>query len=1570
MRRIILSGAIVVTVAVIVTGVAWYVHRNSGARLLARASLAMQAGEYERVVKLSRAYAVDNPGDWRPHYYEARAQIALGRYDKARKALDAAAQADPDRIETALARADTFSRPALRKLRTVNLDRDARLDRNLSPQTIRDAIEQLEKAREILEAITPADENAGVEKAEALGLIEMHLGRANQALAKRFGEDAEIARQAGNAALEEHNQDLAAQARREADQHLRKATDRLLEVARYVAKTNPDQAATHYAQPMDALVQVVCMARGDPRAIQEVKAAIDAMADPPPLAVAKLVLNQLGLLKAGDEGEPTTGELQNACNRLDALLQKHPDAPDAIRIRLYRANLALRQGDLDKAEAIANAILQTLPQHAGARLLKAQVAYQRGDKIQAEKDLFTLKTDKPDWADAQYLYAVVARESKPELAREALRTIIKDINPDHFGARQLLTGTLMDGGFDQDALEEAQDLLKTILDKAREKGKYPRATAQAISLLAECARRTGERQLALDTLDALRAPAPPTAPHARPLPPPTLTMRSAIADAYLRFGATTKAKAELDALAEITANSLDAYLAKGKALLSLGRYAEAENLLNEAKQTYDVASVHRGLGELFLKSGRALQAIEELREVLRRNHNDRQARLLLATALLRVNLFDEAQHEVDRVLSQDPNNADALFLADQIHIIKGEPAELETVADTRLAGERGLSLARTLLSRGEPQRCIDLCKETLQQEPDNAAAHWLLGQAHLVLGQTDPGIAQWKAAIRAAPNTLAYYQALASLLSRDKPTDAVRADLATVAGSNPDLVNLAVGRMLASQRRYEEAAEYYDRVASRPGADDALRNQARFWRAEALDLAGDPDRASFELGTLAKEPGWRSRALVYHAKILARTGQRDKANAVLENVAAAAWGNPDKPDWNALAGVTTAYIATRQPEKALDLIEKTTKRLPAQPHLLLQQADVLRLLGRTDEALGCLRRAVACQPGDFRLHVRLARALDSAGKPDEALAVLQALEAYGQAGRTVALLERAQTFNRWGLQAQAVATLHTLIQSDPVETPRVHMILGRALQSLGETDGARKQFQAISPYASDYLEAQLRLAQLAGTVEEKLDVLREAEQKKASPVLRAERIRALTQAQRPADAVALYRDYQKTRAEGTLPPAPVLDAGFRAMLEADDLPAAADLAADVADRTKSDVWRLEAILLNMDANPDAARARLRDADSCAPIEVLLGLCLFQDSPDRLAVWTRRLEEFPAQAAAMQPPRTIPGEYLVLGHVVAGQLDKAEQCLKSDQPQERRGCLPGTMEELIASARTNPAVRNEAVTLTKALAAWTFGELFRPRNDALRNLGRRWAYQALENRNESQWAARLASQDLADMAWNRKVRALLKPDDCAMAVALDLYLLLADGKNQEAADLAKTLAETHWNHADLLKIQADATERAGHPDEAARLYQQAWETWHDPIAGNNAADLIARLHPNDPTRLKQAQEWMDAILQAQPDSNAYRDTAGWIAYLLGENEKALAELRTAVKAFPNAPTVHYHLGMAERKAGNVAFARWHLQAAVDLGKAAKATDQSPGTVGDDAVERAQAALAELQEAATP
>jgi len=94
-------------------------------------------------------------------------------------------------------------------------------------------------------------------------------------------------------------------------------------------------------------------------------------------------------------------------------------------------------------------------------------------------------------------------------------------------------------------------------------------------------------------------------------------------------------------------------------------------------------------------------------------------------------------------------------------------------------------------------------------------------------------------------------------------------------------------------------------------------------------------------------------------------------------------------------------------------------------------------------------------------------------------------------------------------------------------------------------------------------------------------------------------------------------------------------------------------------------------------------------------------------------------------------------------------------------------------------------------------------------------------------------------------------------------------------------------------------------------------------------------------PKDDAVATEAQTLADSAVESSPRTPEFHDTKGWIAFLRGETNKALPELRLAVRGLPDSPEVHYHLGLAEADAGNTELARWHLSAAVGLGEKIKA-----------------------------
>ena len=68
-RRIILIIIVVGVLGLIGAGIWYYVRQNTGWRLLARITVALQAKKYDRAVELAERYIESNPGKWQGFYY-------------------------------------------------------------------------------------------------------------------------------------------------------------------------------------------------------------------------------------------------------------------------------------------------------------------------------------------------------------------------------------------------------------------------------------------------------------------------------------------------------------------------------------------------------------------------------------------------------------------------------------------------------------------------------------------------------------------------------------------------------------------------------------------------------------------------------------------------------------------------------------------------------------------------------------------------------------------------------------------------------------------------------------------------------------------------------------------------------------------------------------------------------------------------------------------------------------------------------------------------------------------------------------------------------------------------------------------------------------------------------------------------------------------------------------------------------------------------------------------------------------------------------------------------------------
>lgn len=190
---------------------------------------------------------------------------------------------------------------------------------------------------------------------------------------------------------------------------------------------------------------------------------------------------------------------------------------------------------------------------------------------------------------------------------------------------------------------------------------------------------------------------------------------------------------------------------------------------------------------------------------------------------------------------------------------------------------------------------------------------------------------------------------------------------------------------------------------------------------------------------------------------------------------------------------------------------------------------------------------------------------------------------------------------------------------------------------------------------------------------------------------------------------------------------------------------------------------------------------------------------------------------------------------------------------------------------------------------------------------------------------------LATRDLKGAAENSEKAMQLAPQ---YVDAYQTYTRAEIGLGQ--MDLAvgtweKWLAaHPNDNHAD--EILGTLYESKGDVGKAKDYYKKALQIdATDPVAANNLAYLMVEGGENVDVALSLAQ----TARRGMPNSSQTADTLAWIYFYKGNYGEARDLLEDALKATPNDPSVHYHLGMTYSKLDNKSDALLHLKKAASI-----------------------------------
>jgi len=141
-----------------------------------------------------------------------------------------------------------------------------------------------------------------------------------------------------------------------------------------------------------------------------------------------------------------------------------------------------------------------------------------------------------------------------------------------------------------------------------------------------------------------------------------------------------EALALFEKLTVIDKSSVRGFNHLGQTLEGLSRFEEAKAAYQRAIQLEQTQSIksewpYYNLGVLYLKEGRAQEAVGLLQQALTRNVNWQEGKIQLAVALFSSNHDEDARNILTDVLAADPKNADAHYQMGRLLLKSGKQDE-------------------------------------------------------------------------------------------------------------------------------------------------------------------------------------------------------------------------------------------------------------------------------------------------------------------------------------------------------------------------------------------------------------------------------------------------------------------------------------------------------------------------------------------------------------------------------------------------------------------------------------------------------------------------------------------------------------------------------------------------------------------------------------------------------------------------------------------------------------------------------------------------------------------------------
>lgn len=396
------------------------------------------------------------------------------------------------------------------------------------------------------------------------------------------------------------------------------------------------------------------------------------------------------------------------------------------------------------------------------------------------------------------------------------------------------------------------------------------------------------------------------------------------------------------------------------------------------------------VGDFHALARKPEQALEDYR---RGESRDRQRQEIYqeraASMLYSLGRRDEAFKAADAMIAKNPKNLFARSL--KVRLLD------------QMGGAKNIAAASALAD--------DLAK----QEPANASAQMLAGQASLAKGSPDAAFSYFQQAAKADPRASGPLLALArmELLRKNYPGVLQRANAALAIRPNDATARLFRVIGLTGTHSYVQAKEEAEQLASD---------------------TKDARQVEMQLGVIALGQGHYSQAEEYFRKLY-------KASST---------------DLEPLTGLVNTYEAEHQPDRALQLMEAEAQKAPDSPEKAALLVATAEAAGKADLALAELNKQAARYPKSADVQLRIAQLQLRHGHLEESLEALRRAQQIAPEAKGLDATI-GNVLDQMGNKPEAIASYRKAL----AKTPDDPLLLNNLAFLLAETGGNLTEAQRM-----------------------------------------------------------------------------------------------------------------------------------------------------------------------------------------------------------------------------------------------------------------------------------------------------------------------------------------------------------------------------------------------------------------------------------------------------------------------------------------------------------------------------